>query len=173
MALFLTSGKCHFTHEVATCLKNRGRWRYVTGADSRSTDSFAGANPIRAMPTTTSTAEPMSSPRAISPAKACPAISIARTKLDHAVNAIRLRFADGQRDAKSKKMPRVTYTLKLIGSAVLASQTQSRDKLDCKRSSPLRSTQPSAFVLATWCSLCENYIHWAEMLRVRTATQER
>jgi hypothetical protein len=31
---------------------------YVTGADSRSTDFFAGANTIRAMPITTSTAEP-------------------------------------------------------------------------------------------------------------------
>ena len=37
---------------------------YVTGADSRSTDSFAGANTIRAMPITTSTRD---QPRKILP----------------------------------------------------------------------------------------------------------
>jgi hypothetical protein len=75
---------------------------YAATEEGRSTPCFAGASTIRATPITTSTAEPISSPRAISLAKACPAISIAWTKLDHAVNAIRLPFADGFRAASSK-----------------------------------------------------------------------
>src|ERR1017187_6225523 len=77
---------------------------YTTTADTRSSD-FAGANAIRAMPIMTSAATPTSSPRAIKLRNACTAISTAWAKLDHAVKAIRLRFADGSRAASSKKMP--------------------------------------------------------------------
>jgi len=62
---------------------------YATSADTRSTD-FAGASAMKAIPTTTSTTEPMSSARAIRSAKACPAVRTAWPKLDHAVKAIRL-----------------------------------------------------------------------------------
>src|ERR1700732_4213903 len=87
--------------------------RFSTGVYTVTTDifsavCFAGASAIRATPMTTSTADPTSSPRAIKPAKACTAIRIAWTKLDHAVKAIRLRLADGLRAASSRKMPSVT-----------------------------------------------------------------
>jgi hypothetical protein len=38
-------------------------------------------------------------------------------ELDHAVNAIKLRCADGLRDASSKKTPSVAYRLIIIASA--------------------------------------------------------
>lgn len=56
----------------------------------------------------TRAATPSSSPRGMRLRNACTAISAAWAKLDHAVKAIRLRFADGLRAASSKKMPSVT-----------------------------------------------------------------
>jgi hypothetical protein len=63
---------------------------------------------IRETPMTISTAAPISSPRWIGLRNACDLITAAWAKLDHAVKVIRLRFADGLRDASSKKMPSVT-----------------------------------------------------------------
>ena len=54
------------------------------------------------------TADPISSLRAIMLSNAWNDISPACAKLDHAANAMRLRCADGSRDASSKKTPRVT-----------------------------------------------------------------
>jgi Domain of unknown function (DUF6431) len=66
------------------------------------------ASAMKAIPMTTSTTEPMSSPRATRFRNAWKDMTAAWAKLDHAVNAIRLRFADGSRAASSKKMPSVT-----------------------------------------------------------------
>ena len=63
------------------------------------------------------TATPISSPRAMKLRNACIAMSAAWAKLDQAVKAIKLRFADGLRAASSKKMPSVTYTLSIIANA--------------------------------------------------------
>ncbi len=56
---------------------------------------------------TMKTPTPSSSLRAMKLRDACTAISAAWAKLDHAVKAIRLRFADGLRAANSRKMPSV------------------------------------------------------------------
>src|ERR1700675_4557642 len=58
---------------------------------------------IRATPMTTSTADPNSSPRATRFRKAWNDITAAWAKLDHAVKAIRLGFADGSRAASSRR----------------------------------------------------------------------
>src|SRR5208337_5570643 len=58
---------------------------------------FPGANTIRDIPMMMSAATPHSSPGWIRLRDACTAISAAWTKLDHAVKAMRLRFADGSR----------------------------------------------------------------------------
>src|ERR1035437_2004613 len=81
---------------------------YATTAEARSTDCFAGAKAIKATPMTTSTADPISSPRAIRFRKAWNDITAAWAKLDHAEKAIRLRFSDGLRAAIIKKIPSVT-----------------------------------------------------------------
>src|ERR1017187_4476190 len=107
----LTAGHVKHGSRLGAAARRRRRGTddfYTTAADTCSTVFLPGAKAIKATPITTSTAEPMSSPRAIRLAKACPAISIAWTKLDHAVNAIKLRFSDGLRAASSRKMPSVT-----------------------------------------------------------------
>ena len=58
---------------------------------------------IRAKPIITSTADPISSLRAIRLVSAWNDMRAACAKLDHAVKAIRLRWADGLRDASSKR----------------------------------------------------------------------
>ena len=68
-----------------------------------STGCFAGASAIRATPIRMNTADPMSSLRSIILSNACKDIIPAWAKLDHAVNAIRLRCAEGAREARSKK----------------------------------------------------------------------
>src|SRR5579871_992837 len=81
---------------------------YVTASEARSTGSFAGVSVIRVTPMAMNTAEPISSLREIMFSNACKDIIPACAKLDHVANAIRLRWADGLRDAMSKKMPSVT-----------------------------------------------------------------
>src|SRR5208283_1028172 len=90
---------------------------YGEAADDRSPNCFAGASAIKATPMTTSTADPISSPREIKLRNAWNDMTAAWAKLDHAVNAIRLRFADGLRAASSRKMPSVTYRLSIIANA--------------------------------------------------------
>src|SRR6476661_5558047 len=89
---------------------------YIAAVDTRS-DDFGGASKIRTTPMTTNAATPHSSPRGMRLRSACTAISAAWARLDHAVKAIRLRFADGSRAASNKKMPSVTYRLSIIASA--------------------------------------------------------
>jgi len=81
---------------------------YATTAEGRSTGCFAGASAINATPMMTSTADPISSPCATRFRNAWYDMTAAWAKLDHAVKAIRLRFADGLRAASSKRMPSVT-----------------------------------------------------------------
>ena len=82
--------------------------RHTATAAVDSTDRFAGANAIRATPITTSTAEPPKKPARSLSCLGCNAsadITTACANLDHAVKAIRLRFAAGLRTAINKKMP--------------------------------------------------------------------
>src|SRR6266699_4164229 len=65
-------------------------------------DCFAGASTIRVTTMTANKATPSSSPRGMKLRNACTTIRAAWAKLDHAVKAIRLRFADGLRAASSK-----------------------------------------------------------------------
>src|SRR5215469_3605342 len=65
---------------------------YAAPATVGSVDCLAGARAIRAAPMTTSTAESISSPRAMKFRTAWSDITAACAKLDHAVNAIRLRW---------------------------------------------------------------------------------
>src|ERR1039458_5774196 len=81
---------------------------YATTADARAAGCFAGASTIRATPMMTRAAEPQSSPRTIRLRNAWNDMTAAWAKLDQAVKAIRLRFADGFRAAIIKKMPSVT-----------------------------------------------------------------
>jgi hypothetical protein len=69
-----------------------------------SPDGFAGASTIRATPMTTSTADPTRNPtRWFGISNPNFDIATAWAKLDHAVKAIRLRFAEGFRTDTSKK----------------------------------------------------------------------
>jgi hypothetical protein len=69
------------------------RAAYTTTAETRFS-GFTGASTIKAIPMMTSTADPTSSVRWIRLRNTCTAISAACAKLDHAVKAIRLRFAE-------------------------------------------------------------------------------
>jgi hypothetical protein len=96
--------------------------RYATAADARSSDRFAGASAIRAIPQGYTDDDERSHAQQLSAwgsdcRNACTAIRAAWTKLDHALKAIRLRFADGLRAASSQKMPSVTSRLSIIANA--------------------------------------------------------
>ena len=67
----------------------------------------AGASATKATPMIASTTDPISSLRAIMLSNAWKDITAACAKLDHAAKAIRLRCAEGLRDAISKKIPSV------------------------------------------------------------------
>ncbi len=81
--------------ESAFSFKRMSAWRYicVVSTDSCPNDKHSRADEFSACDQIS---------------ESLPRISIAWTKLDHAVNAIKLRFSDGLRDASSKKMPSVT-----------------------------------------------------------------
>ena len=80
---------------------------FVFQATYTLTGSFVGDSAISTTPITISTADPINSPRGTILRIACIDMKTAWTKLDHAVKAIKLRFAAGFRAATSKKMPSV------------------------------------------------------------------
>ena len=79
------------------------------------------------------TADPISSLRAMKFRYACTLMTVACAKLDHAAKAIRLRCADGLRDASSRKTPSAASNsgpaggrIKLLRSALSSNSVNQR-----------------------------------------------
>src|ERR1700757_2892128 len=82
---------------------SRGQMRtYAVAVDAPSRACLTGAREMRATPMAMNTADPISSLRAMKLRYACTAMTLACAKLDHVVKAIRLRCAEGLREASSK-----------------------------------------------------------------------
>jgi hypothetical protein len=130
---------------------------YTTTAFTLSTDCFAGASTISATPTIASGSTACrKSARGITLWNACTAIMAACTRLDHAVKAIRLRFADKFVMQAAGKLPaqrrRCRASARMDQVAI-----STTDKHQLERAIPPTPAQLSAPVLATWCLLL-NYV---------------